>query len=546
MAVLVWAGAAAADVALVISGAETERRGLLGTTDLDTRTALRNAGFDVISADAGNVTAMRAALSQLLGRVGVADGVGEDRVVIHLTGSFVQGGKRAWLMESSGTQRPDLATADTHGLSVESVLAVVARLPGGALVALGRLEPDPARIGTGLEAGTDRVEVPQGVTLFEGSAGSVARMVRERLVTPGLAPARMADGFPGVTVRGYLGRTAFLPLDQPRPVAPPDPAEAERAIWQAAEAQDTLPGYRGYLDRYPTGLFAEAARAAIAAIEAEPLREARLGEEALNLSRDDRRKIQRALTLLGYAPRGVDGIFGTGTRTAVTAFQARNGFPATGFLDRIQIARLALQAEQRQAEIEAEKERQRLEAERQDRAAWEATGAVGDEAGLRTYLRRYPSGQFAAEAQRRLAEIERIRQAEAEAREQAAWDAAVQSGTFESLTDYLLSYPEGRFAAEAQRRIATLQAPPPPVDPAAEAREAEARLNLPAVTLLLVERRLEQLGLAPGALDGVLDGAARQAISGFQAARDLPATGYLTEATLTEMLADLGTLLPRP
>lgn len=541
---VLWTSTAMADVALVIAGAETERRGLLGATDLDTRAALRGAGFDVISADASNVAAMRAALSQLLARIDT-----EPRVIVHLTGRFVQGGKRSWMLETDDAIRPDVATVDDHGLSVETVLNIVASLPGSALVSLGRIETDPATVGAGLELGTDRVDVPQGVTLFEGSAGAVARMVREQAVVPGRVPARMADSFANVTVRGYLGRAVFLPEDEPRPIAPPDPAEAERAIWQAAQAQDDLTGYGGYLDRYPTGLFAAEARAAIEAIEAEPARDARLAEEALALSRDDRRRIQRALTLLNYNPRGVDGIFGPGTRTAITAFQAANGFPASGFLDRLQIDRLDLQAERRQAEIEAEKERQRLEAERQDRVAWEATGAVGDEAGLRTYLRRYPKGLYAAEAERRIAEIERARNAEAEARELAVWDSARQKDTVEELTDYLLSYPDGAYSDEARDRIAELQRPPETVEETlpeatiAAARDDEARLNFPDVTLLLVERRLQQLGFEPGTADGVLDDASRQAIRAFQAARDLPDTGYLTEATVARMLSDLGSVL---
>jgi peptidoglycan hydrolase-like protein with peptidoglycan-binding domain len=61
----------------------------------------------------------------------------------------------------------------------------------------------------------------------------------------------------------------------------------------------------------------------------------------------------------------------------------------------------------------------------------------------------------------------------------------------------------------------------------------------------LVERRLEQLGLQPGAVDGQLDADAREAIRRFQEERGVPATGYLNQPTLTRMLADLGSVLPQ-
>ena len=78
--------------------------------------------------------------------------------------------------------------------------------------------------------------------------------------------------------------------------------------------------------------------------------EAEAREQALALNRSDRREIQRRLTLLGLNTKGVDGIFGPGTRAAISAWQERNGLRATGFIDGYQRETLARQTDQAYAE----------------------------------------------------------------------------------------------------------------------------------------------------------------------------------------------------
>ena len=46
------------------------------------------------------------------------------------------------------------------------------------------------------------------------------------------------------------------------------------------------------------------------------------------------RDLQRALLASGFDPKGVDGIFGTGTGEAVAAYQKREGLPETGIADK--------------------------------------------------------------------------------------------------------------------------------------------------------------------------------------------------------------------
>ncbi|NDR57992.1 peptidoglycan-binding domain-containing protein [Aliiruegeria sabulilitoris] len=534
------AGAARADRALVIGAPEAERRGLWGSGDgVDTAQALRDAGFEVITADAGSVTAMRAALSGFLAGI-----EGEERVVVHLSGSFLHGAERSWLVEADKAARPDLANVDDIGLSVDTVLAVAGRVPGAAVVALGAAS-GKVEAGDGLESGLFRGAVPQGVTIVEGGSEAVASFVAGPLLEEGRSLTEVISGTRGLRGRGFLPeRVIFLPVGEERPVAPPNAAEVERAIWQATKAQDSVGGYESYLERFPEGFFVAEAREAIERIRTEPNRLARLAEEELGLSRDERRKIQRELTLLDYQPRGVDGVFGQGSRAAIMRFQTRNGFPATGYLDATQVERLSLQAERRAAELAAEQRRQELERDKLDGEAWAAVTGAEDEAGLRTYLERYPEGLYAPIARERLAAIEAAARARAEAQELADWQAASEAGTVAALNAYLAAHPEGAHAAQARERVAVLEGG----DSAAmqQARAVEGALGLNAVTRTMIEQRLEQLNLAPGNVDGTFDADTRAALRRFQRERGLEETGYMSQQVVSQMLADFGNFLISP
>ncbi len=199
----------------------------------------------------------------------------------------------------------------------------------------------------------------------------------------------------------------------------------------------------------------------------------------MNLTRNERRAIQRNLTLLGYNTRGVDGIFGQGSRGAIRNWQQQNGYAQTSFLTTEQINRLDAQASRRAAEIEAEEERARAEAEQLDRDYWEETGANGSASGARAYLQRYPEGIFADRARSALAEADN---SQAQAREDA--------------------------------------------------------LNINSTLRRLIESRLASLGFNPGPVDGRFNGATRRAIRDYQAARNLTATGFIDQPTLARLLAD--------
>ena len=56
-------------------------------------------------------------------------------------------------------------------------------------------------------------------------------------------------------------------------------------------------------------------------------------EAALDLTREDRRRIQSSLAAQGFDPGPADGVFGRRTRAAIGRWQGSRGEAPTGFLD---------------------------------------------------------------------------------------------------------------------------------------------------------------------------------------------------------------------
>lgn len=70
----------------------------------------------------------------------------------------------------------------------------------------------------------------------------------------------------------------------------------------------------------------------------------------LGLTRSQRMQIQRDLMGLGYDTNGADGLFGSGTREAVRAWQRNTGQRATGYMTAAEISALRADAEARGTE----------------------------------------------------------------------------------------------------------------------------------------------------------------------------------------------------
>ncbi len=115
----------------------------------------------------------------------------------------------------------------------------------------------------------------------------------------------------------------------------------ENLLWQSAERSGAAEDYQTYLDAYPQGVFAPLARRRVATAR-EPSPEA--AEAALNLGAADRIAAQTALKALKFDAGAADGVFGPSARAAISAWQSRSGYPATGFFAKDQIARLIAEA----------------------------------------------------------------------------------------------------------------------------------------------------------------------------------------------------------
>ncbi len=464
----------------------------------------------------------------------------KDRLVIHFSGRVAHFGQEAWMLPID-VDGDSLSETAFQSIPLNFTLSLLAERPGrsalfAALYNSSDLEPP-------LEIGLGDIDIPQGVLLITGAEGEVNDVILLGLLASEAPVAEVLAGNEDVRIAGFVSpNMSFTTPVAERPAEPvveqvPQANVSQdylqnlieqNTYWNIAVQSNLIADYQEYLRRFPTGLFADAARAKVAELDVPPPPPPAEIESDLNLSRNSRRTIQGNLTLLGYDTRGVDGIFGPGTRAAIEAWQRAQRLDVTGYLDADQIRLMQQQADTR-----------RLEQERADRDYWDATGDSGRKTDLQLYLDRYPEGIYADEARAKLRTIER------EEREQAdrdAWDRADEIDSFSSYRDYLRDFPEGIYAEVARARLDAMT--PPETDPApaeeetddSDARNTEARLNLNSATRLLIEGRLRGLGFNPGPVDGRFDGATRNAIRAYQASRGLPVTGYLNASTVQALL----------
>jgi peptidoglycan hydrolase-like protein with peptidoglycan-binding domain len=511
---------------------------LTGTADFEgIETAFEDRGAEVSVSTRADGDAMRDAFR------GFANGLDATTsdIGVLLTGRFVSTIVGTYLLPD-GMDAPTLAEVLTDGFPLDTVYAVAAEYPGQALIVLGEVDGE-GDVPDGLSATVPLNNIPQGVTVAIGPAGDAARFVSRLSVATGedVLPLARAEG---LSLTGFVPRSLPLfvgtdvTLPQITPDVPNDRSVEDATAWDRAVAADTEAGYDTYLAAFPEGRFAGEARQRLATIRSEPFYREKQVEADLALSRDARREIQRDLSLLGYNTRGIDGIFGRGTRGAVTAWQTANGLTASGYLGADQIARLDAQAERRAAELEEEARQRQAQLERQDRTFWSETGAQGDEAGFRAYLKRFPDGIYAEDAQDRLEAIEDQRRAQAEGEDRRRWQIARETDTEAGYRAYLAERPNGAFVEEARARIDYFANNSEQIALQDRAQSDEAALGLNAAARRLAEARLADLGLKPGAVDGTFDEDARRAIRRYQDARKLRVSGYLDQATVVRLMAD--------
>ncbi|MGR3837925.1 MAG: peptidoglycan-binding domain-containing protein [Cognatishimia sp.] len=489
--------------------------------------AMRNRliaeGFEVDRLDNPTLSRMRAAVFALEAATQGEPG----RTIVVLRGHIVNDGDRTWLM-SQGGRTPDRFDLGSKALPLYLLDNALSAAAGSAVLALVP-SPRPLDGLVDLVNGVGTLDLPQGVTAISGSSRRVQSAINN-LMQPGSTTGSLAQD--GLAVAGYVSETTSFTPDQGQP--PEDIGEL--AYWSAVRDIGTPEAFEAYLNRYPDGLFAEEAAQTI--IGDEQNREAAIkqAETDLRLNRSRRQEIQRSLALLGYDPRGIDGVFGPATRRAIAAWQSDNRLEAHGFLDRDQLFLLQEVAARRAAELEEEARRRRLVEEARDRAYWNSTGVSGLEEDYRLYLNRYPDGIFADIARDAIADFEAERRAELNERERAAWDRAEAENTVDAYRSFLGSYPDGELAETANARISDLEGAAKNEELRARYQAVENSVARNSATRLLIEGRLQGMGLEPGAVDGNFDNSTRRALRRFQKARGLTVTGYVDQATMVRLL----------
>jgi peptidoglycan hydrolase-like protein with peptidoglycan-binding domain len=525
--------------------------------------AMREKGFDVAEVQDADAAAMRAAFAGFAGGLAPEEDAGP--VVVVLAGAFLHGPGGAYLLPVGAEGAPAEAAVLTEAFPIDAALSVLARYPGRAFLILGESAAEPEG-GAFLRPGAGALEIPQGVTVLRGPAADVARFAARDLARAGRLLPRAAEDY-ALSLEGYAPGDLVIVAGQetgapagatepplpdpeapeaaPQPEPAPEPAPEAPAVdpedtlaWSLAQQADTEESYGAYLSRFPEGAFANAARQRLKAIEDEPFYRQRRTEEQLDLSREARRAVQRDLTMLGFDTRGIDGLFGSGTRGAIRSWQEGEGLEASGYLTAEQIARIDAAAASRATELEREATQRQAELEQQDRLFWGDMQGRGDEASIRAYLERFPDGLFVEDARALLRQIERQRAERAQSADRSAWAEAETGGTVEDYRAYLERFPGGAFAAEAESRVRRLEAESGRVQDTAAARQEEAALNLNAVAKRLAEARLAQLGLPVGPVDGRFDEDTRRALRRYQETRGLRVSGFLDEQTVVRLLAD--------
>ena len=118
---------------------------------------------------------------------------------------------------------------------------------------------------------------------------------------------------------------------------------AEVQFWKSIESirepSAQLAALTAYKSQYPYGVYVALADIRLKSLQAsssgpkQPSPSSVADESSLDLTRDDRRRIQRALSALGFDPGPADGLFGRGTRAAIRDWQAAGRLPVTGHLN---------------------------------------------------------------------------------------------------------------------------------------------------------------------------------------------------------------------
>ena len=444
------------------------------------------------------------------------------------------------------------------GVPLDLAMRIAAEKPGKAVIFLDGAQLRGFAPAEFVEPGLAALEGPEGVLVISAAEpghavrrspwrdSRFARLIVDRFLQPGDATMEVAAGADAPTYLSGSVDDDFAIVPAPEPVEPGGlEYEIELAYWRTAERSGEAEDYAVYLEKYPKGVFAKFARERLGMRdEADKVPEQPQvppeiqTERDLNLSRIRKRQIQTWLLVLGHDPKGIDGLFGPGTRRAVRGWQGKNGFVANSWLTAEQLDMLRRQGEAELAEQRRIAEEQRRIREAEDNAYWSGTGALATPDGYRAYLEDYPEGLHAKVARAALAKIAEAKSDEKAQRELRAFNKAKKKDTAEEYRKYLGKYPEGIYRDEALARLDKIESAERAKARLKKLQAAERALKLSRSDRQSIERRLAFLGFAPGSADGKFDSKTRAAIRGYQASRELKGKGYLNRDTVVLLVKE--------
>ncbi|MEM7212110.1 MAG: peptidoglycan-binding domain-containing protein, partial [Pseudomonadota bacterium] len=128
-------------------------------------------------------------------------------------------------------------------------------------------------------------------------------------------------------------------------------AQRELRIFNRAKKRDTAESYRNYLGEFPEGIYRDQALARLDEIEnaervAAEVAALKNGEAALKLSQNDMISLEKRLRFLGFETGSEDGVFDDRTRGALKGYQASRGLKDTGYFDRDSLVTLVNESNQ--------------------------------------------------------------------------------------------------------------------------------------------------------------------------------------------------------
>jgi hypothetical protein len=165
---------------------------------------LEGAGYAVDALSNQSAAEMRKMLNRFEARSADA-----ERLVVVMSGRFATDGTRTWLLSANAAE-PTLFDVEQEGLSVESVLQVLATVPGQSVLLLAYDPSDTESYGPLMRIGLGAFEVPQGVTVIAGDPRQVRNLIEDTIVVPDAEIVSAVEGDRNMALFGYRPKSLVL------------------------------------------------------------------------------------------------------------------------------------------------------------------------------------------------------------------------------------------------------------------------------------------------------------------------------------------------